>query len=179
MRHKEIINESKNRVFSFSNDFRNGFIEGAKWGDITLVEHFAKWIENNINDFLIEGSRECCDVKSLVYAIKNDFIKDIETPIKKTNMNTEGMFNLLTSMKLDYNRTFPITENYGNGIFHTEYKLFKTKNHKKPFAFLNVEHDSNNGNIIELSISKVDDSSISIICETLSSLDDNLKTLLK
>lgn len=38
---------------NYSEGYEEGFIEGAKWADETMIEKACEWLENNVNNYII------------------------------------------------------------------------------------------------------------------------------
>jgi hypothetical protein len=53
------------------------FEEGAKWADATMIDKACEWINMNIADYIVEGSREGISVENKKQLI-NDFCKAME-----------------------------------------------------------------------------------------------------
>lgn len=54
-RDEEIRNKAVNeqKLLMESMDYRAGFISGAKWADGTMIDRVCKWLENNVNNYII------------------------------------------------------------------------------------------------------------------------------
>ena len=55
-REEQIENEAY-RVSNNTDEFQS-FIQGAKWADETMIEKACEWLSLNIDEYIIEGSRE-------------------------------------------------------------------------------------------------------------------------
>ena len=62
-RREEIEKQAEITVFPWDepqeqNKFQDGFIEGAKWADKTMIEKAVKWLFENVYDYLIPEDQE-------------------------------------------------------------------------------------------------------------------------
>ena len=62
-RREEIEKQAEITVFPWDepqeqNKFQDGFIEGAKWADRTMIDKAVKWLFENVYDYLIPEDQE-------------------------------------------------------------------------------------------------------------------------
>lgn len=62
---KEYYNPKNGTPFSLQ--MRAGFITGAKWADETMIEKACEWLDNNAEDFTIDGG---LSIECLIYSFK-------------------------------------------------------------------------------------------------------------
>lgn len=63
MRKKEIEQQASLSVFPWDDvreqvKFEDGFIEGAKWADKTMIDKATQWLFENVYDYLIPEDQE-------------------------------------------------------------------------------------------------------------------------
>lgn len=62
-RREEIEKQAEITVFPWDepqeqNKFQDGFIEGAKWADKTMIDKASEWLFENVYDYLIPEDQE-------------------------------------------------------------------------------------------------------------------------
>lgn len=62
---KEYYNPKNGSPFSLQ--MRVGFITGAKWADETMIEKACEWLDNNAEDFAIDGG---LSIECLIHSFK-------------------------------------------------------------------------------------------------------------
>lgn len=64
-------NAYEDYLYENSQDFANGigigFRRGAEWADKTMLEKACMWLENNAEDFTIDGG---LSIENLIYSFK-------------------------------------------------------------------------------------------------------------
>lgn len=91
-------------------------------------------------------------------------------------MRTEDIFNILGIKKLDYRYSWK--KNYDNGTRLAEYKIFKTRRHKKPIAFIQIGFNINNSKVIGVVVTYVDSVHNTLDCENITEFIYALNRLL-
>lgn len=90
-------------------------------------------------------------------------------------MNTKEIFATLEAKKL--NKSYFWRKEYDNGTTLFEYKLFEPET-EKPFAFVQFGAFNDNGNLISLSVTSVDDMRNPIDCESMEVFTNVLDNLM-
>ena len=91
-------------------------------------------------------------------------------------MRTEDIFNTLEIKKLDYRYSW--IKNYDNGTRLSEYKIFKTRRHKKPIALIQIGFNINNTKIIGLGVTYADNIHNTLECNNITEFINALDKLL-